>query len=321
VRTAVVKFWEPAEIDVCNLERIVVLEFEGEQGAAVATALTSQLGENQFYSVVDRTELSQQIQMASFSPGKQNEIGSVVDAARSSKIDGVVLGEVLAYRCEDRHERNTRLKFDRAQAADRERLFDHRPGLEVREDLVRDATVAMAFRLVEVKTGEVRASRQVSHQYEGRLENGVGKLPEPEEILAQLSQQCLSDIVDMLAPHQSSTQMELARCDVWTKGRQDVKEGILYAEKGDWDEAELRWLKAVEENPKNHAALFNLAIAADQRQCYDLALEFAMRALRLQHSDCYAKGVSLIRAHRSSHEKSQDQRDAQVVNEAETEWR
>jgi hypothetical protein len=46
-----------------------------------------------------------------------------------------------------------------------------------------------------------------------------------------------------------------------------------------------------------------------------------MRALRLQHCDCYAKGVSLIRGHRTSHRKSEDQRDAQVVTKVETEWR
>lgn len=323
MRTAVVKFWEPATIDVSSLNRIVVLEFSGEHGTAVATSLSGKLWQNEFYTVIDRTKLSQELQLASYSPahlGDEN-LHEILAPARANGIDGVVLGEVIDYRCEDKRVRRSPLAASHEESL----LSPDRPDNnastgDLRENLVRAGTVTLAFRLIDVETGDIRAAKQVSRNYVGESDIGAGKLPSQAEILDDLTQQCLQEIVSMLAPHEATTHIQLAACDVWTRGRREVKEGNRQAELGYWEMAEQHWRSALEVEPNNHAALFNLSIAADHRHDYTAAEELAMQALRLQHKTCYTEGLDKIRTHRANAERSAEQRDARVATAIDQVW-
>lgn len=320
VRTAIVKFWEPAAIDTCGMNRIVVMDFTGDQGESVARSLSAELWENKFYAVVDPAELADQVQMAAFTKGNKGNLSGILGPAHEHGIDGVLLGEVLEYRCDDRHYRKKTFNFTNDVRPGITPLGGQAGGLEIRETYVREGTVTIAFRLVDAATGELRAARQVSKSYTGHIENGTGRLPSKEEILQQLTEDCLTEIVDMLAPHESTSQITLARSDVWSRGHREVKQGLVHAEKGDWEEAEQKWQLALELNPSNHAALFNLAVAADHRQEYALAENFAMQALRLQHKTCYADGLKTIRIHRVANDQIQSQRESQVVTAGELDW-
>jgi len=319
-----VKFWEPAAIDVSSMNRIVVLEFQGEHGKSVATALSGQLWQNEFYTVVDRTALSRDLQLASYTTDNLNEnsLHALLSPARAQGIDGVVLGEILEYRCEDKRVRRLAANTSTGEGPSGSRNANHPGGAggEFRENLVREGIVTIAFRLVDVETGEIRAADKVSHTYAGDQEGTSGKLPTREEVLAQLTEQCLAEIVDMMAPHEATSQIQLATCDIWTRGRREVKEGNRLAVEGDWKQAEQQWQAATRIEPENHAALFNLAIAADHRHEYVVAEEFAMQALRLQHKTCYTTGLDKIRAHRNAAEKTEEQRDARVVTAADEGW-
>jgi tetratricopeptide (TPR) repeat protein len=321
VKTVLVKSWAPAQIDVAHLNRIVVMEFSGEQGPATSTALAGKLWENEFYTVIDRGELASNLQMVAFSKGQSANSKDALEAARAGHVDGVVVGEVVEYRCEDKRSRDTSFNFaNGAGMGPNSRFYGAGAGIEIRDTLVREGTVAVAFRLVDVETGDIRAARQVSKHYAGKVDNGVGHLPSQAEVLDNLLQECLDEIVAMLAPHETTTQVELARGEAWIRGRREVRQGVLHAEQGEWDEAEKEWQLALELDPNNHAALFNLAVAADQRQQYEQAEDFAMQALRLQHKDCYAAGLKSIRAHRTAYEKAQRQRESQIVRVEDGAW-
>ena len=125
----------------------------------------------------------------------------------------------------------------------------------------------------------------------------------------------------MLAPHQVDCQIELATNDLWTKGRTTVKQGVTLAKRGDWPGAAEKWEQALEQNPENHAALFNLAIAHAHSQNYCEAEDYGMRAVRIEHCDCYAKGLEKIRELRASYERVETQRVASAHDETETTWR
>jgi len=323
MRTAIVKFYEPAAIDVSSMNRIVVLEFEGEQGKSVANSLSGQLWQNEFYTVVDRSELSHELQLAAFeqSEEKSHRYHEFLAPARNKGIDGVIMGEVREYRCEDKHVRRTSFSASNGGGMiGSNRAMGTGIGLEFRENLVREAVVTMAFRLVDVETGEIRASREVSHKLSEERELASGKQVSQSEVLNRLTQECLDEIVGMLAPHEATSQIQLAVCDVWTKGRRDVKEGNQQAVRGNWEQAEHHWQTALQIEPNNHAALFNLAIAADHRHEYAVAEELAMQALRLQHKTCYTEGLDKIRTHRNATEKAAEQRDARVATAGEEAW-
>lgn len=324
MRTAVVKFWEPAAIDVSRLNRIVVLEFQGDQGRLVSSSLTSQLWKNEFYTVVDRTSLSGELQLASHEESPQHDVNlhELLASVRAQGIDGVLTGEVLEYRCEDKRVR----RIAGAAANGGGGLGQNRTGAsgstgELRDNLLREGVVTISFRLIDVESGEIRAAQQVTHRYSGDQEAVGERLPSQEEVLEQLTQKCLADIVGMLAPHEATSTIQLAASDVWTRGRREVKEGNRHAVEGNWDLAEEQWKAALEIEPRNHAALFNLAVAADHRHDYTAAEDLAMQALRLQHKTCYTTGLDMIRAHRGAAVKSEEQRDSRVVTVIDAGWR
>lgn len=317
--TAVVECWEPAEIDIAGMSRIVVIDFTGDHGSAVASSLSARLWENEFYTVLDRSELGAGIQTASFS--ENHSLQGILDSAKDSDIDGVVLGSVVEYRCDDEVLGSTNVNFFHEDESNDD--FE-RAGLDVEvesnEVLLREGSVTIAFRFVDVQTGEVRASRQVSKHFSGRSVNGVDDIPGRGEVLEMLTTECLDEVVQMLAPHESSCEMKLATCHFWTKGSGEFKKGLKSAGKGDWSGAEEHWQNAIAENPENHAAMFNLAIVAAKRQEYDLGEQYALDALKVEHKECYTAGLGKIRERRTAWDRANDQRDARVVNAGETFW-
>ncbi|MCA8993388.1 MAG: hypothetical protein KDA88_15475 [Planctomycetaceae bacterium] len=310
--------WHPAEIDVTGMNRITVLDFQGENGPAVATAISGRLWENEFYTMVDRSEIQPVVQLASAGTPRLEEI---VEPARKAGIDAVILGEVVEYRCDDETFQSTDIELGSSQT--KGHGFQQQSngiGLSMNQTLVRQGTVTIAFRLVDVETGDMRASRKVSRHFEGKNINGTGSLPTQGEVLENLTDQCVDEIVTMLAPHEGVCQCKLARSQWFTKGSREVSQGVKLAKRGDWAEAERRWHAALEENPSNDAALFNLSLSAVNRQEFAEAEELAMQAVRIKHKKQYVAGLDEIRAHRSDFEKTEDQREARVVQASASVW-
>ncbi len=318
--TAVVRSMEPAQIDVSGMARIAVMDFTGENGNAVATNLSGKLWKNEFYTIVDRSEIKSTILPAAYDATEP--LNEVLGPAKAAGLDGVILGEVVEYRCEDDHLSSTAFNFQN----DEDEHGDHEHertgfGFEQNETVVREGTVTIAFRLVDVNTGEVRASEQVSHHFEGKSVNGQVPLPPKGEVLDNLTQACIEDVITMLAPHEVECKIQLAWCDVWTRGHSHVRQGSTLASRGDWEGAKDKWKAALEINPQNHAAMFNLAVCAVQDKDYTTAEDYAMQAVRIEHKECYAKGLAKIRERRNAFDKTEEQRDARLAAACETVWR
>ncbi|WP_437194177.1 tetratricopeptide repeat protein [Planctomicrobium sp. SH527] len=322
MRTAVVKFQNSAGVDVSDLQRVAVMDFSGENGESVATSLSGQLWKKDVFAVVTEDDFDSKFKLAAFEVASSPEapsFDSLLGSARSQGIDGIVVGEVVEYRCEDKQARKTPLRPGMNNAPTSEFLVDG-PLSELRDVTVREACVTVSFRLVDVDSGEVRASREVSHQFEGIIERGT-QIPSQSEVLEQLTQKCLTEIVSILAPHEATSEIQLAYPDLLTRGRRETREGVSLVQAGNWDGAERRWLAALEKHPDNHAALFNLAIVADHRRDYDRAEELAMQAMKIQYKDQYAAGLEAIREHRNAASKTAEQRDAQISRIFRDEWR
>jgi tetratricopeptide (TPR) repeat protein len=300
VRTAVVQFWQPAAIDVGHVNRIAVTEFSGDQGRAVTSALRSRLYQNEFEIVSLPMESGREYHLVSHSRGDDAEdrFQQLLASARKERAEGILTGSVIEYRCEDRHARKAIVSEGPGEGK-QSFLPSAARSRESREILIREGVVTIEFRLVDAETGDVTFSKRFTHRYSGEGPNDGEGLPTQTEVLNDLTQQCLTDVMAMLAPQAATAEIQLANCDVWTRGRREVKEGNRLAEAGKWKEAVEHWEAALAISPNNHAALFNLAIAADHRQEYDVAEELAMQALRLQHKTCYTDGLAKIREHRN----------------------
>ncbi|MCA9000139.1 MAG: hypothetical protein KDA80_24290 [Planctomycetaceae bacterium] len=321
--TAMVQTWEPATIDVAGMNRVAVVTFQGDSGPAVAASLNSQLWENGFYEVVDASGIQSHIVRAGYETMDPIDPNEILGPARQAGLDGILMGEVVEYRCDDERFDSSHIHIGSDAVEDDHGKYSSTGfGIETNSTLVRDGSVAIAFKLVDVRTGEIRAAKTVSHHFHGEVVNGNGRIPSQGEVLEALTTQCLDEIVCMVAPHQEMARMKLAKCDLWVRGRSQVASGIKLARDGDWNAADELWKAAIKNHPGNHAALYNRALAAMARQDYETAENFAMEALKVQHKSDYAKGLASIRKYRATYETSQRQKvQSQLVSTDEADWR
>lgn len=307
---ATVTCCKPAAIDVEGVRQLAVMDFRGENGTAVSAAVTARLWDSRFYTLVDPAELAP-VQHASLSPPAREEF--VLRQAREAGVDAVILGEVLDYRCDDEPLTRTDSFFGR----DSGRKFFERERLQVslipRDRVRREATVNIAFRLVDARTGEVRATRQCAHHFKEDLDVKDGELPPRGKVLNDLTEDCVAEFVELLAPHEASCQMRLARSEWPLPGAIDVRRGNRAALSGNWQSAREHWRKALEKNPNCDSALYNLAIDSASRQMYAEAEELAMQALQVEHCELYTLGLADIRRQRSEFESSLEQHDDRVL--------
>lgn len=89
---------------------------------------------------------------------------------------------------------------------------------------------------------------------------------------------------DLLTPHVIRTRAELAAPRL-VRGSRQVRQGNAAAAAGDWRQAEQIWQAVVEKQPRNHAALHNLALAAVARQQYHDARQRIAAALAIRSND------------------------------------
>ena len=309
--TAPVTAWRPAEVDVEGMRKLSVLEFSGENGAAVSAALTSGLWENQFYALVDQSDLTPIRTAAAVTPAGGVTPADYFDSARNRDVDGIIVGDVIEYRCDDQVLTNTDFHFGTGSAENRRRGTEHR-GVDVdlshNETVHREATVSIAFRLVEVETGNVRATRKTTHNFQGDFAVGSCQIPAKGEVLDELTSRCVHEFVSMLAPQQVELKLTLARSHLFQRGQTFVCKGNDFARRGRWEEAIASWEKSLETNPANDAALYNLAVAHAADHEYGQAEELAIRALNLKHKDLYADGLDEIRRLAADHEETLRQR-------------
>lgn len=309
-RSAVVKYWEPSGIPLNDLHRVAVLDFGGENGGALAGTLTEQLRVNKFSLLVDRAELEDDVQTAAFSTsGEREPLLAVLKVARERGIDGLLLGDVEDYRCEDRVVRRTDVRLlGRGEQDDYSyRVFGAGINLTNSEKLVRDATVTINVRLMDVDTGDVRASRRITHSAHLERTDSQAEFPEPQTTLRQLTQTCLDELVNLLVPHAADAELALAQGEPWTRQRSTIRRGVMHAEAGNWNAARRDWEAALSADPASHAALFNLAAAAAQEQDYVTAEDLAMQALRIQYRNAYVAGLDVIRQRRNADESLRKQ--------------
>jgi hypothetical protein len=295
---ATVHCWMPPEVNVAELKRLSVAPFSGDQGAAVAASLNDRLAQQRGWELVDPEELSGVKHAACTSCPSE---AALLAQARAAGVDGIIVGEVSDYECSDELLTASGERLDAAAAGDEQ------------HELHREARVAITFRLVDARTGLTRATKETRHEERCTSQGGGDALPSRPLLLEELTDRCIADFLELLAPHQEDCRMKLARNRWYGPSSADIRGGNRLALQGDWDAARDRWQAAVARNDRCDAALYNLAIDAAQRQQYAEAEELAMRAIRLRHTETYAQGLERIRQSRSGHDAAAAHQDQRVL--------
>ncbi len=311
-QTATVRYWKPAELDAPHVSRIAIAEIEGDHAAEIAVALR------------ERLDGDEAAESAGFQFGVRTAGGETSNRSeprytlcRPEDADAIIAGRVLEYGCSDQlpsHSLLGTLEGDRPTEPE-----DAIPSATPGELKVREAVVKIELELVDVCSGDVLAARTVKRHKEWGVTPKC-RVPEDNEVLQSLTAECLDDFIAVLRPQSMQEQVELADGDwyEWTGFR--IRRGVRLARRGRWSEAEQVWQAVLDAAPENDAALFNLAVAAAQRQSYDEAEEFAMQALRVRHTTCYATGLDQLRRFRADAERIERQQQPPIVAASHRAW-
>jgi hypothetical protein len=297
--TASVTYWRPAELDVPGLHRLAVAPFAGDHGHEIAQLLESRLWDEGSYSVADHSDLGPAILAAGFPQDDIDHPSNWLSAARSAGIDGIIVGEVLEFGV-------VTAKSNWAGTSSQPMNDAPQRGAPVRT-----ARVELALRLIDVQTGEVCSHRQIRRE---AAPGGSGGRPAAEQqLLTDLARDCLEEFMGDLTPRPATAEIQLAAGEWFWRSRRELQHGIRLARQGQWDRAATAWERVLDRDPANHAALYNLAVAAAQHQDFVAAEDYAMQALRAHHTDCYARGLDQLRQFRAEADRIARQRQAQVI--------
>jgi len=278
----------PAELDLPGVARIAVVDFqgEGESGKIARAALLAQLSENRHFALVDQAELAR-VQPAAFQADGTDE-SLAVQAARDLGVDAVLAGQVVSYNVDDQVQQDHHIAIGGGGAAKSSgsKAGGFGIGFDTNTLHQREASVSLAFKLIDARSGEVLAARQASHTFQGRIVNGQGEMPGREKVLNDLLAHCSRDVVAMIAPHYVPVEVVLAR-QYWGNGLSDLRHGNDLAKRGDWTAAEAAWSAALERNPRNHAAHHNLALASEVKGDYAAARKHLDQAIEAYAASLY----------------------------------
>jgi tetratricopeptide (TPR) repeat protein len=223
-------------------------------------------------------------------------VTAAIEAARAIGVDAVLCGQVVSYNVVDDLQTDHHVELGGSSSKNAktgESSSGVGFGLDSTQTLTREASVSLAVKLIDVRTGELRAARQFAHTFHGQRVNGQGELPTREAILTKLLNECSQDAIRMIAPHYVPQQVTLAR-QYYGKGLSDVRAGNKLAVQGKWPDAVRHWEAAVRENPQNHAAEFNLAVAAEARQDFPAARQHVEAAIKSYAATEYQKAKARI---------------------------
>lgn len=306
---------KPAELDLPGVKEIAVVDFKGasRSGTQLATMLQAQLLESQYFEIMERDKISRILE-------EQNlGMSGIVDESTAARVgamlgvDAMIFGEVTAYKVEPDQKFTRKVKEKRKTGKYRTVTKTNKKTgkkKKVREEIVeevfvernyyvRKGTVAINFRVVNVKEGRLLAAHSESKSYNSQKEKrgffaseyveDPGKLKPEGEILTDLSKAICTKFVHMIAPYTVHEKR------VIEPGPKQIDAGRKLAEAGLWPEAQAAWTKAIRKMPKEPAGFYNLGLAFEVQGALDKAEAAYKKAVTLKSKDLYMKALARIR--------------------------
>lgn len=296
---AKIPMWRPAIAQIEGIQTVAVLPFEGEWGIRVAEEVSDAFSDSGTYTIVSASSLPTIQSASAESDSEFPALDQVLVAARQADIDAVLTGTIIE-------------EESPATEGDARSTRSRKPSQADRSMPNRSMTVE--YRLIDTRTGETLSQNRISC-----LEPAPPA--SPDAVKQTLIQRCGYEVVSQLTPQCGDCSIALANCHWMDRGGFSVRKGVCAAERGNWESATVSWKSALRTNPKNDAAIFNLALAAASQGNFDEAEELALQAIRIQHCECYENGLEKIRLQRSQFESASQQRGGIKLSSAESQAR
>jgi len=243
-------FKRPAEVDMSNYRKIAIADFRGpnRSGSQAASILTSELYKTGYFDIFERQQMEKILDEQDFAASGLVDDATAAKIGRVLGVQALILGEVTTYSAEDKQGKEKVKKqvwtgeyeTDKdGNIVEEEGLFgmkykqkEYKEGFVNEPYVVRSATVAIHFRVVDVNTGHLVAIKSASRSYNQKATGTeqIGNLPDKQHILGNLSREVVQTFVPHIAPHYTKATKE------FEKGTGASKQGIKMAQSYLWDE-------------------------------------------------------------------------------------
>lgn len=253
---------QPPEVILPEVvKRIAVVEFTAKDsqshgyGDIAAARLNSLLASapTAKYELIDRTHLKGVLAEQDLGASGVTDSSTAVKAGKMLNADAIIFGTVHVETSTDTVEKPT------------VNLNGRIPGVGSSTSIRRSAVVNVTFNMVQPETGKVIATRSVSRSYDSEkagsskglkkfIPGGKGGSPSTETVVNGLIEDCVAEFGGRIASHVDVCEFELLN----SKG---TKAGNTFAEGGDFAGAAKQYELSTKADLKDHAALYNLAVA------------------------------------------------------------
>lgn len=303
---------KPAEINVKDVKNIAIVDFSGPEnsGSLAASLLTTELLNSQFFHIFERSKIDVILEEHKLAQSGVIDESTARQVGQLLGVDALIFGEVVSFNVEPDQTGTEKVEKKVGTGKYREVTRNNK---KVREEIkktvlvdqnyrIRRGTVAVTFRTVNIETGELIASKAVSKSYDsGKLIEGRGNLKPQDAILNDLMSEIVKDFSRIIAPYIVTERLALEA------GKGSIQVGVQYARNGLWDEAINAFKMAVNEQPKNSNAHYNLGISYQIVGDFDNAEEEFNKAIALKNKNLYFRALSNVKQQRLDREKLRQQ--------------
>ncbi len=147
------------------------------------------------------------------------------------------------------------------------------------------------YELIQVATGRPLLAGSVESSE--RIIEDAPRTPGEVKVLRALVEEAAAAVANRLVPHDEQVEVQLESL-VYGSGAGAVRRGNRAAADADWQAAMNHWQQALEQDPGNHAAMYNLALAHEARGEFFRAEQLVRAALASRDADHYREALARI---------------------------
>ncbi|HMB69289.1 MAG TPA: CsgG/HfaB family protein [bacterium] len=294
----------PAQVDVGDIQRVAVADFDGlpQTGALVAAKITEGIVDGGHFRMFERSKLDAILNERAFQQSDH------VDPATASKlklagVDALVFGTVDAYSVDDQTgvtkvstevgtgEYETIHEKDREGQVREVRREIKKTVMVDRGYVLREGTMGVTFRMADVRTGEIVAIRTETVNFSQKTwADERRKLPTKDVILEDLASRVTHRFLARIQPQ---TVVRAIRFEENENPNTEI--GIRYAKAGLWDKAAGALRSAAVASPAVASAHYNLGMTYDALGDHGAAIDSIERALSIEPKDKYIQALAEVR--------------------------
>ncbi len=295
----------PAEIDVGDIDRVAVAEFDGlhDTGRLVSATLTEGIVEAGRFRIFEREKLEEILDERDFSHS------AVVDPETASElllvgVDALIFGVVDAYGVDDQtgitqvetvvSTGETETVVEEGEDGElHEVTRDVTKTVYVdRKYVLREGTMGVTFRMADIHTGEIVAIKaETAHFSERAWAEDRRSLPAKDVILDRLARDVCGRFLRQIQPRWVARHVAFEKNDI-----PETEVGIRYAQSGLWDDAGDAFRQAVATHPSEPTARYNLGLAWYAAGDYRAAAGEIEHAIALDPKDTYIRTLARVRS-------------------------